>query len=57
MVHTRFFLKSYAKSPLKGSQEILSQLSLFYPKNTARKLEGKESQVQPKNCLDFEFGS
>ena len=29
----------------------------FYPKNTTRKLEGKESQVQPKKCLDFEFGS
>ena len=34
-------------------QEILSQLSLL----PSRKLEGKESQVQPKNCLDFEFGS
>ena len=43
-------------NPDDHSQEILSQLSLF-TLLPSRKLEGKESQVQPKNCLEFEFGS
>ena len=48
------------KAPLSVMENLARKSCLnfpFYPKNTTRKLEGKESQVQPKNCLDFEFGS
>ena len=62
-VHPRSLQKlpCSAELALKITHLLLARKSClnfpFYPKNTNRKSEGKESQVQPKNCLDFEFGS